>query len=227
MTGISRRKDSPSCSDRPHHRHLRVAARCSPYPIRGYSKNPDHTLSAGSSAQSSRRPQCLQRNAWIGYRRSPVQVPVQNDGWGVPATHSLGFIRVGPRPKSAMNPGSSGPWHREQGRAAAPGIGSARSSSTNVIVCDSSSPGAVSWALSNDGSSTPSMLVPQDQQTRKPASTVSPHLEQVQDPVADVSEGGDKGKGDLDACAVSGADSVTTSAGAPARSGSGTGIETV
>jgi len=53
-------------------------------------------LSAGSRAQNSRWPQCLQRHAWIGYRRSPVQVPVQNDGCGVPATHWLGFIAPWP-----------------------------------------------------------------------------------------------------------------------------------
>jgi hypothetical protein len=71
------------------------------------------------------------------------------------------------------------------------------------------------------------MLVPQDQQTRKPASTVSPHLEQVQDWVADISEGGDKVPSDVDAEAPSEAASVTSSAGALSRSDTGTGIETV
>jgi hypothetical protein len=71
------------------------------------------------------------------------------------------------------------------------------------------------------------MLVPQDQQTRKPASTVSPHLEQVQGWVADISEGGDTDPSDPDAEAVSEADSVNSSAGATSRSGLGIVIDPV
>jgi len=69
------------------------------------------------------------------------------------------------------------------------------------------------------------MLVPHDQQTRKPASTVSPHFEQVHDWVADIS--GDKCPRAFDAGAVSEADPVTRSAGEPSRPGSGTGVDTV
>src|SRR5271166_3428625 len=119
-----------------------------------------------------------------------------------------------------MNPGSSGPWHRMQDRGAGPSMGSSRASSSRTeTAADSSSPTVDSSAATNDGSSTPSMLVPQDQQTRKPASTVSPHLEQVQDWVADISVGGDSGPRDLDARAASETDSVPSSVDAPSRSG--------
>jgi hypothetical protein len=71
------------------------------------------------------------------------------------------------------------------------------------------------------------MLVPHDQQTRKPASTVSPHLEQVQGWVADIAEGTDSVSRDLGAEASSEAEVMTSVAGASSRSGSGTGIDAV
>ena len=115
-----------------------------------------------------------------------------------------------------MNPGSSEPSHRKQDGGAGAGyeivqIVVEEGDRFGFVVAESRLIGAT-----NDGSSTPSMLVPQDQQTRKPASTVSPHLEQIQDGLADLSEGGDKGSRNPDAGAVSWADSVsvTSSAGA-------------
>jgi hypothetical protein len=69
------------------------------------------------------------------------------------------------------------------------------------------------------------MLVPQDQQTTKPASTVSPHLGQIQGWEADTSRGVDKGKMGSNAGTMFVSDRKTSLAGAIACvvSGAATG----